>query len=81
MNEKMHASGHPHAGPCAIRILKEFYTREEAHDIAIEFTCFPMDCALASFQAMRFVMKVKKPSDYGGSSDDLGPPDSESEGA
>ncbi len=67
-------TSHPHAGPCALRILHEFYTSEEAREIALEFTCFPMDCALASFQALKFVLATKKPSDYGGSSDNLGEP-------
>ena len=47
--------GHRHHSPCAIRILREFYSDQEAHGIAMEFTCFPMDCETASRQAVEFL--------------------------
>ncbi len=50
---------HRNHSPCAIRILREFYSDEEAHGIAMEFTCFPMDCDMASKQAVEFLVKSK----------------------
>jgi hypothetical protein len=41
-----------HAGPCVLRILREFFVEPKAYEIAIEHTCFPMDCATASWQAL-----------------------------
>ena len=50
---------HRDHSPCAIRILREFYSDKEAHGIAMEFTCFPMDCDTASKQAVEFLAKSK----------------------
>lgn len=53
--------GKPHDHkPCALRILKEFYSEEEAASIALNFTCFPMDCQVASLQAMEFILESKE---------------------
>ena len=48
--------------PCALRILGEFYSPEDAHGIAMNFTCFPMDCDIASKQAVEFLAN-RKPRD------------------
>lgn len=55
-------SAHRHDGPCAIRILQEYYG-EEAAQIALSYTCFPMDCKTASLQACAHILKVSKPED------------------
>ncbi len=49
------AEPHKNHSPCALRVLGEFYDPDEAYGIAIECTCFPMDCEQASRQAVKFL--------------------------
>ena len=49
---------HKNHSPCALRVLGEFYEPDEAYGIAIECTCFPMDCEQASRQAVKFLADV-----------------------
>ena len=45
-----------HPGPCAIQVLSCFYPREEAVSIALEHTCFPLNCDVAARQALVFLV-------------------------
>lgn len=56
-------SDHADHRPCVLRVLGEFYSPAEAYGIAIEQTCFPMSCQVASEQAIALLASRREDAD------------------
>lgn len=50
---------HCKSATCVLGVLSEAFPDDEVGDIAMNYTCFPMDCDVASAQARVFVDRIK----------------------
>lgn len=56
-------SKHCDAATCVFDVLAEVFPDDDIGNIALEYTCFPMDCDVASKQARVFVDRIKAGED------------------
>ncbi len=54
---------HCTSATCVLDVLSEAFSDNEVGDIAMNYTCFPMDCDVASAQARVFVDRIKAGED------------------